>query len=294
MNNQINSFLIKGLVFIIWVSNSFSQELFISGVIMDKEQLTIPYVNIIALNKNEGTFSDEKGNFKLLRSDFKDSDIIEFSCLGYKTKQITVKDLKNEKIKIYLVKVFEKLDEVVLKVKKMKTYTKGKTRTNTSDMIRFSSSFKKYMWNKPGHEIGRKFSLGTKKSSYLKKFNFYIKENTFKNSILKINIYNVKDNKPYKYINKSNIIVTLDNEFVGWKTVDLSNLDIVVKEDIIITVEYLKSVPSCYKQPGNCGLFFPYIYPTFFTDPMYTKKGIKEEWEIRKGETISMTLTYKK
>ncbi|RZN83232.1 MAG: hypothetical protein EVB11_05840 [Winogradskyella sp.] len=282
------------LLLLLVTSNSFSQELVITGSVIDEEEFPIPYVNIIALNKEVGTFSDESGKFELFLRDFSNSDIIEFSCLGYEKKQISVNDLKKENIKISLVTAVEKLSEVVLNSKKLKTYVKGKTRIKTTDMIRFSSSFKESVWNEPGHEIGRKFSLGTKKISYLKEFNFFIKKNTFQYSILEINIYNIKDNKPYKNINSSSIIVTIDDKFTGWKTVNLSDFDIHVKEDIIITVEYIKAVPTCYDQSGNCGLFFPYIYPTISTPPMYTKKGIKDEWHMKRGESITMTLTYQR
>ena len=286
---------IKLLLFLLLVTfSSFSQEIFISGVVIDKEQKPIAYTNIVAINKKVGIFSDENGKFNLKLSDVFDSDIIEFSCLGYVTKQIPVKELKKGNAIVSLIEAFEKLDEVVLNTKKLKTYVKGKTRTNTSDKIRFSSSFKESVWNEPGHEIGRKFKLGTEKISYLKEFSFYIKNNTFQNTILEINIYNIKNSKPFQNINSSSIIVTVDNKFIGWKAVDLSDLDIHVKEDIIITVEYIKAEPTCYEQPGNCGLFFPYIYPTIFTPPMYTKSGIQDEWHIRKGESITMTLTYQK
>lgn len=299
---------IKLLLFLLLVTfSSFSQEIFISGVVIDKEQKPIAYSNVVALNKKVGTFSDENGRFNFKLGDLLDSDIIEFSCLGYITKQIPVKELKNGIAKISLIEAVEKLDEVVLNTKKIKTYVKGKTRTNTSDMMRFKSSFRESVWNEPGHEIGRKFKLGTKKASYLKEFSFYIKKNSFQKTILEINIYKIKDNKPFQNINSSSIIVTVDNEFTGWKIVDLSDFDIYVNEDIIITVEYIKAEPTCYElpasfssftsismTPGNCGLFFPYIYPTIATPPMYTKDGILDEWEIRKGESITMTLTYEK
>lgn len=286
---------IKLLLFLIFgIFSCFSQETFIHGFVIDEEQQPIAYSNVVALNKKVGTFSDENGKFNFKLGDLLDSDIIEFSCLGYITKQISVKELKNGNAKISLIEAVEKLDEVVLNTKKIRTYVKGETRTNTSDMMRFSSSFRESVWNEPGHEIGRKFKLGTRKASYLKEFSFYIKKNTFQKTIVEINIYKIKDNKPFQNINSSSIIVTVDNEFTGWKKVDLSDFDIYVEEDIIVTVEYIKAEPTCYKQPSNCGLFFPYIYPTIATPPMYTKQGILDEWEIRKGESITMTLTYKK
>ncbi len=273
---------------------SFSQEaeVLISSIVIDEAEQPIAYSNIIALNKTVGTFSDENGKFNFELNNLLDSDIIEFSCIGYVTKQVSVKELKIENTKITLIESVEQLDEVVLNAKKMKTYVKGKTRINSNDMMRFSSSFKASVWNEPGHEIGRRFKLGIKNTSYLEACSFYIKKNTFENVVLEVNVYNIKDDKPFQNINSSNIIVTLNNEFTGWKTVDLS--DISVKEDIIITVEYIKAEPDCHEQPGNCGLFLPFMYPTIGTPPMYTKKGIQDEWRIRKGESITMTLTYKK
>lgn len=285
---------IKLLLFLFFGSfNSYSQETFISGYVMDEEQKPIAYTNIVASNKKGGTFSDENGKFSLKLSDILDSDIIEFSCLGYKTVQISVKDFKKKNSKVTLIATIEKLDEVVIMTKKLKTYVRGKTRTNTN-LIRFSSSFRKSVWNEPGHELGRKFSLGTRKISYLKEFSFYIKENRFENTILELNIYNIKDNRPFENLNSSSIVLNIDDKFIGWKTIDLTDFDIQVKEDIIITVEYIKASPACYETPGFCGFYLSYIYPTIATPPMYKRDGINDEWIIRRGESLTMTLTYQR
>ena len=144
---------IKLLLFLLFgIFSCFSQETFIYGIVIDKEQQPIAYSNLVALNKKVGTFSDENGKFNFKLGDLLDSDIIEFSCLGYITKQILVKELKNGNAKISLIEAVEKLDEVVLNTKKLKIYVKGKTRTNTIDMMRFSSSFRETVWNEPVHE----------------------------------------------------------------------------------------------------------------------------------------------
>lgn len=285
---------IKLLLFLFFGSfNSYSQETFISGYVMDEKQKPIAYTNIVASHKKGGTFSDENGIFSLKLIEILDSDVIEFSCLGYKTVQISVKDFKKENSKVTLIATIEKLDEVVIKTKKLKTYVNGKTRTNTN-LIRFLSSYRKSVWNEPGHEMGRRFSLGTRKTSYLKNFSFYIKENRFENTILELNIYNIKDNRPFENLNSSSIILNIHDKFIGWKTIDLTDFDIQVKEDVIITVEYIKASPVCYDTPGSCGLYLSYIHPTIATPPMYERDGINDEWQIRRGESLAMTLTYQR
>lgn len=90
------------------------------GVVVDKEtQIPLPGVNIIIVNSSpqQGTISDEKGNFR-----FDNAVVgrltIQASYIGYKTQiidDITLNSAKETIIKIELTESITELDEVVVK-----------------------------------------------------------------------------------------------------------------------------------------------------------------------------------
>ena len=283
-----------GIIWFLLLSGTFfskAQESKIAGEVVDHKNKPIPYANIILRKYKAGAFSDESGKFELNVSELMDDDLLEISCIGYAPVQLIVKEFKNQNKRIVLKENVQSLKEVVVNAKKLKTFTRGKTRTNTN-LIRYGSSFREEEWNEPGHEMGRRFRLGTKKISYLRELSFFIKENSFDQALLGIHIYTVKDKKPDRHLNTSNLVVSADNRFTGWKTIDLRDYDIRVQEDIIVTIEFIRASPFCYYWKGHCGLYLTYIYPTISTPPMYSKDGFGDEWEIRKGESLAMILTY--
>ncbi len=82
--------------------NSFSQNkqipvyTEIAGVLLNVEnQEPLPYVNIINLKNGKGTISNENGNFSVNTSNLKNNDTIRFQCIGFKTKNIAIADLRN-------------------------------------------------------------------------------------------------------------------------------------------------------------------------------------------------------
>lgn len=268
---------------------SFAQ-VTLQGVVMDTNEKPIPYANIVVATKKLGTFSDEAGRFELKTTHLEGATVVAFSCLGFKTEERSVKQLLDGGSKIMLKEKEKRLDEVVLQVRKLKTYKKGKTRFKNTDLIRYGSSFREAAWNQPGHELGMKFSLGSSKTSHLKEVAFYIKRNAFKYAVVRLNIYSLKQGKPMKKL--SNVIVKLKDHFTGWKTVALSELGLRVKEDVVLSIEFLNGSPKCYENPGGCGLFLSY-YPTWFSPPMYSKAGVNSSWEVAKGRSLTMTLSYK-
>jgi hypothetical protein len=105
------------LFFLLICSASFGQ-VKISGVVVDEQNQTVPFANIIFLNSTTGTVSDENGKFYL------ESNItytqIEVSFLGYETKIVPIKS-RDFNLTITLKETASQLKEVVIysgKVKK--------------------------------------------------------------------------------------------------------------------------------------------------------------------------------
>ncbi|WP_298368442.1 DUF5686 and carboxypeptidase-like regulatory domain-containing protein [uncultured Lutibacter sp.] len=89
----------------------------ISGVVLDSENQSIPFANILFVGSTTGTVSDENGKF-YLESD-KNYNEIEVSFLGYETKTIVVKS-RDFNLKIVLNESASQLKEVFIYTGKVK------------------------------------------------------------------------------------------------------------------------------------------------------------------------------
>lgn len=265
---------------------SISQERDIKGIITDSLKNPIKYVNVGILNKPVGTVTNEKGAFYLSINDSFILDSLKISCLGFKPKQLAIKSLlaQNNDLTISLNSYTEKLNEISISSSNLKTYIKGKEKTKTKNEVFFAiPSLKKLNL---GSEIGRRFSLGTRKPSLLKEFKFYIKGNNFESVLFRLNFYTIEDNKPSKKINNTNILISANNQQTGWITADLSDYGIKTQEDIIITVEWIKASAIGDK------LSLPILIPSF-SSTHYYKYGTQANWKKYGSISTAMMLTYK-
>lgn len=262
---------------------SFSQERQIKGIITDSLHNPIQYVNIGVLNKPIGTVSNQNGEYSLNINKSLDSDTLKISCLGYKTIEKRINKIENNNFNVSLINYVDELKEVIIKSDKLKTYTDGKDKTNVSSEVTFAIPGQKDL--NLGSEVGRKFSLGSKKPSLLNEFKFFIKQNNFESVKFRINIYSILKNKPNQKLNDENIIIKIEKE-KGWIIVDLSQYDIKVQEDIIVSVEWIES-----SKVGN-KLSLPICIPSF-SSTHYYKFGTQAQWQKYGSISAPMVLTYK-
>lgn len=262
-----------------------SQEIVITGNITDSLNVPIEYANIGVLNKPIGTVSNLEGKFDIFLENTNIDDTLRVSCLGYKSEDFHLKDLiRNPKsLDIKLQRHIEQLNEVVLNSKKLKTYSEGKLKTNTSQQVIFAMPDQENQ--NLGSEVGRKFKLGDETPSHLKEFKFFIKDNNFESVKFRINIYAIENDRPSKKINTENIFASAGKDFIDWVSVDLTPFNIVVNEDIIVSVEWIE-----HSQQGNI-LNLPIIIPSFGSTHYY-KLGSQNRWEKYGNMSSSMNLTY--
>lgn len=269
-----------------YCSLSFSQEIEIKGTVTDNLNVPIEYANIGVLNKPNGTVSNLEGKFNLEVENTDVEDTIRVSCLGYKSEDILFKDLiKNPMIlDIKLQRQVEQLNEVALNSKKIKTYSEGKLKTNTSQQVIFSMPNQENQ--NLGSEVGRKFKLGDETPSLLTEFKFFIKDNNFESVKFRINIYGIEDGKPFKKINTENIFASAGKNFTDWVVVDLTPFNIVVNDEVIVVaVEWI-----AHSEKGDT-LNLPIIIPSFGSTHYY-KLGSQNSWEKYGNMSSSMSLTY--
>jgi hypothetical protein len=264
----------------------FSQEKNITGIVTDSLKKPIQYVNVGVLNKPLGTLTNSNGEFTFNIEDSMRLDTLKISCLGYKSKEVKIEGLINNKskVQISLENYMEKLDEVEITSSKLKMYSEGKDKAKTSRYVVFANP--KHTNRNLGSEIGRKFSLGTKKPSVLTHFKFYIRENNFDVVKFRINIYSIHNNRPDKKLFAPNIIVDVNNKGKDWVNVDLTEYDIKAQEDVIVTVEWLEGS----KEGSRLNL--PIIIPSFGSIHYY-KFGSQAKWQKYSNISSAMILLYK-
>jgi hypothetical protein len=279
-------YLICLLFFQFSITSISAQEFEIRGQITDSIENPIEYASIGVLNKSLGTVSNSKGQFILSLSDKNIKDTLKISSLGFKSEEFLISSLDESKtLNIKLETLYESLDEVVLSSKKLKTYTDGKSRTNTKQQTIFANPDLPNI--NLGTKIGRKFKLGDDDASQLSKFRFFIKDNNFVSVKFRLNFYTIDDdNRPNRRLNIPNIFATASKNYTGWIELDLTPFDIIVKEDIIVAVEWIE-----HSEEGNL-LNLPIIIPSFGSTHYY-KFGSQNSWEKYGGISSSMELTYR-
>jgi len=281
------SILKKSIIIILLCTYNFgfSQEKIVAGIVLDRLKNPIQYVNVGVLNKPVGTVTNEMGQFVLNFDNSMLLDTLRISCIGFKSKDFAIKELPGNKsdFTVTLENFTEKLDEIIITSNRLKTYTKGKEKTKTKNEVFFAIPD----WEdlNLGSEIGRKFSVGTKKPSLLEEFKFFIKKNNFETLKFRINIYSIKDEKPHKKINDTNIFVEVNNKLTGWIKIDLSDYKIKTQQDIIITTEWVEG------STGN-ELSLPILLPSI-NSIHYYKYGTHAKWKKYKMISSSMVLTYR-
>ncbi len=201
---------------------SYSLNAQIKGVVVDENNIPIPYVNIWVENENIGTTSEENGSFQLNVS--KDKNLI-FSAIGYKKSTTFFKE------KIVLEKEFYKLEDVVIQTSKQ------------TKEIEIGDSKKIHHRQLSGDKpwiYGKLFSYETKYSetSFLKSIIFYTDSRKEKAKI-KIRVYEVKDSIPTNDILYEDLIVTVKKGMRKNK-IDVSKYKIMFpKNGLIVGLEWL-------------------------------------------------------
>ena len=236
----------------------------------------IEYVNIGIRGKSFGTVSDNSGSFSLLVPDkFFKTDSLTFSCIGYKTKKLKISEMSapGENI-VSLSPDIIRLDEVKIESKKLKSRTRGDVSRKNSIVLALSTS-------SMGHEIGAVIRLPGKQV-YLKDFNFHIISSHPDSAKFRLNIYTY-NKKIGKNILASPIYFTIFNNASGDFTVDLTKYNLVVKNDIFVSVETVAVYTS--KGPDPNKKFDQYYYDrvsisgTVLGTPSFTRKVSLDNWE---------------
>lgn len=212
----------------------FSQTQITGKIISAKNQTPLSYVNIGIKEKNIGTLSKEDGSFVIDIPIENQDDTLTFSIAGYQESNLSVKDLITEKIAI--IKLNEKttqLDEVVISGRKMVEKKYGIKRRGaihfTDGMFKKDDSF----------EIGQVINLGNTVAK-INSLNLHINSFRYDSADFRINFYrfDVDENTPKERIIEKSILQRHPIK-EGWLTFDLSNYNILIKGNVLVSLEFI-------------------------------------------------------
>ncbi|MEP6465012.1 MAG: carboxypeptidase-like regulatory domain-containing protein [Parafilimonas sp.] len=211
------------------LSNKKNISLFKGKVIDAQTKQPIAYVNLGIPNKNIGTVSQVDGSFQIAASL---TDTIEVSMIGYESEKYLPVSHNNEN-SVAIIEMKSKtntLQEVVITAKTLPVRTLGNTTTSHFFSIGLPLKFL-------GSEIGIVIKT-SKRPALLKSFNFNISENHMDSAIFRFNIYSLKNGRPFENVLSNNILLHVGNQ-AGLYHIDLNKYKIVLKEDALISLEWI-------------------------------------------------------
>lgn len=252
----------------------------LTGTLTDERGLPLAYVSVGIPGTAVGSVSDERGQFTLFfGKETKPVDSVRFSLLGYRPLTLTVVALQSRLAAgpLQLAEEARTLGEVIVLGRQLRRGNVGSNDATT----RMNTNFA--IGEKPrqnlGAEIGRKFNL-PRGACRLETYRFYVQTN-FDSVRFRLNVYSARTFQP---LLTRNVYLTVPGKRRDWVTVDLTNLNLVVSEDVVVSVQWVDHVGR-----GN-HLSLPIQMPA--TAIHYYKYGSQDRWRKFVGMTTAMNLSY--
>ena len=237
----------------------------------------LPFVNIGVLKKELGTVSNEDGFFFLEVPDVFAKETLRFSMIGFDERDFQVADLEAILLSDNTLVLAEQttfLEEVVLTAeKKWDTRVSGNATTSKLLITGFTS-------NQLGNEIAL-FVKVKKTPAYIEGIQFSVVENIYPEVRFRVNVYSSEYRFPDGNILKENIFVTL-KQSEGIISVDLKEYDILVDDDVFISLEWID------EDLGSEGLWFS---AGVFGKSIYARSTSQAEWKKQRGLSLGMSVT---
>ena len=237
----------------------------------------LPFVNIGVLKKELGTVSNEDGFFFLEVPDLFAKETLRFSMIGFDVRDFQVADLEAILLSNNTLVLAEQttfLEEVVLTAeKKWDTRVSGNSTTSKLLITGFTS-------NQLGNEIAL-FVKVKKTPAYIDGIQFSVVENIYPEVRFRVNVYSSDYRFPDENILKENIFITL-KQSEGLISVDLKEYDILVDDDVFISLEWID------EDLGSEGLWFS---AGVFGKSIYARSTSQAEWKKQRGLSLGMSVT---
>jgi len=291
-----------------------AQEL--TGVVKDKNQKGVPYVNIGIPAKAFGIITDDNGNFKLKITSEKETDTLQITSIGYYPLVMSVGDFKKACLAnspIIVTEEVYQLATTVVRPDEYETKILGTTSVADLECVNLSglkqkdtASVRRYKEKgisekSAGIEIGNKISIKKGQETFIDKIQFKACLGENDTAIFRINIYSEGKTVKrvltpiglVKVVNSNNelkepiIIKSIGKTQVH--EIDVSKQNIQVTDDFIIALECIYSSNSQMNIGAKAAMFGS-------TD-LLIRESIMDEWikvPLVNMTFIAATVTYKK
>lgn len=270
---------------------AFAQEVQIqnevlTGTLFDKvSNEPLAYVNIGIPETGIGTVSNGTGRYSLKTpKNFKDSDSVVFSFIGYKSEKRSLGDLRAAGVEIYLQQEDNLLGEVILETKSLKGKRLGRKGTGLGMMFyNFYTTKEEEVDDRLGKELGMNIKL--RNSCRIDKFNFTVGANEFSKLKLRLNFYALKNGETDSLLISDNILIELKEEASGWHSIDLTPYNIYLKEElgeVLMTLQWIES-----EKAREDSKFFSIPASTSPFHKIYYREKSMDSWKSQTG-SLSM------
>lgn len=251
----------------------------ITGTVLDKEtKIPLAYANVGILGKNNGTVTDENGNFSLSIPEKLLGDTLRISYIGYES--ISLCKYYQDSLINLLVELKPKsfvLNEVIITPSDFKEVILG----NTVDWDKISIYF---LSEQLGSEVGTVIRL--RKKALLQELRFNILKSEYDSLVFRINVYDFRKGLPQENLLKEPIVIRPNNTS-GLAIIDIEKYNVWLERDFLISVEYFKQLGDNSKHAFMSG--------GIFNNPSYWRLGSQGKWTKveAKGLDIGMGLHVK-
>lgn len=264
----------------------------IEGEIVDlANDTSLSYVNIGVMNMSRGTVTDKTGKFKLDCKNLPEDSQIRISMIGYKPQIFLMRDLIGEYKKIKLERKSVAIDEITVK-------WKGETRKVGT--VKVSKGGGVCGWGgtnfAKGHERGLLLELGGNIVK-LEDINVKVHKQSFDTVLVRLHIRSLKNGLPSEELLTENIFLNI-SETNGWQKISLSDYNILIKESVALTLEWIsvsnvinkKAIRVNGKKDNTPKILFNINNKN---GTHYSRRGSEAKWRKAEGNSPCFYVTFK-
>lgn len=269
----------------------------VRGRIIDGKTLDyIPYVNIGVLKGERGTVSNDQGYFHLELSGIDPDAEVRFSFIGYENHDISVSDV----IRTCSTHCEIRLTPKILEMQEVVVFPREVVEKVVGNPNPLSFAFAGFKNDSLGYEMGIRVKI-RKRPTLLKELRLHGLTTTYDSVFYRLNVYKMDKGTPGRNILKEPIYITLvkhdESEEVGVDpntyqikpledvVIDLSPYRIMVQDDFVIALEYVKEL-------GEGSL---YLRTGMLSGKVFFRKTSQAEWHSTPfGLGMSVLIRYQK
>ncbi|MGB3076346.1 MAG: alpha/beta hydrolase-fold protein [Chitinophagales bacterium] len=239
-HNAINiSLKHKYLLLLLFILSQYPSALcqtLLSGTVVDSNsKIPLPFVNIGIEHKNIGTTSQKDGFFSINIPLKNQDDTLTFSLVGYDDLRMAVKEIISSNTKYFALPIKSiTLSNITISASRLVEKNFGIEKNNA--LIHFTDGSTN---QKDIFEIAQLMKFDTSLSK-ITAVNLFIDEPGNEPVTFRINFYAFDGNMPGNKIVEKNIVQTHEMK-AGWLKFDLSDQNIYLRGNFIVSIEFIPS-----------------------------------------------------